>query len=72
MAHEVEERFLKVAPETDFCSLRFVERRYEQIWIRRSIVQPVESQRDTGAMITVVHEGGLGYGATCDLSEAGL
>ncbi len=66
------ERFRRVAPPADFCSLRLVEERSQHIAVRQDIVQPVTSAEDRGAMITVIDRGGLGYAATGDLSQAGL
>jgi len=52
--------------------LRYVDERSESLNVRQDIVQPVETSVDAGAMITVIDGGGLGYGATSDVSEAGL
>jgi predicted Zn-dependent protease len=56
----------------DFWSLRFVEERAEQLWVRKNVPQPLEVSTDAGAMATVYADGGLGYAATSDLSPAGL
>jgi predicted Zn-dependent protease len=40
--------------------------------VQRGIVQPPSTSEDYGAMVTVIHRGGLGYAATSDLSRAGL
>ena len=72
MLEQIEKRFAQVAPPVDFCSLRFVHERSEQISVRQNIVQPVVSQEDAGAMITVCAGKGMGYAATSDLSVAGL
>jgi predicted Zn-dependent protease len=40
--------------------------------VRQGITQPVTYRDDYGAMITVIDHGGLGYGATSDLTTAGL
>lgn len=68
----LQERFQRVAPAADFCSLRLVEERSQHVSVRQSIVQPVTRSEDRGAMITVIDGGGLGYAATGDLSPAGL
>ena len=68
----IQERFQRVAPQADFCSLRLVEERSQHVSVRQNIVQPVTNSEDLGAMITVVDAGGLGYAATSDLSQAGL
>ena len=56
----------------DFWSLRFVEERSEQLWVRKNVPQPLEVTTDAGAMATVYADGGLGYAATSDLSPRGL
>ena len=68
----IQERFQRIAPQADFCSLRLVEERSQHVSVRQNIVQPVTNSEDLGAMITVVDAGGLGYAATSDLSQAGL
>jgi predicted Zn-dependent protease len=72
MRESVLERFRRVAPAVDHCSLRLVHEEHDLLTVRRDVLQPVRHTVDRGAMITVHHGGGLGYGATCDLSEAGL
>lgn len=72
MIDAIERRFRRLVPNVDFCSLRVVDERTEQIEVRQDVLQPVREQVDLGAMVTVLHRGGLGYAATSDLSEAGL
>lgn len=72
MIDDIERRFRRVAPPVPHCTLRFVRERSEQIRVRQDIVQPVSSGEDLGAMITVYDQGGVGYAATCDLTETGL
>lgn len=64
--------FRKLAPAVDFCSLRLVEETSEQLAVRQDVLQPPSTSMDRGAMVTVMHRGGHGYAATCDLSAAGL
>ncbi len=64
--------FLEAAPKNAFSSLRYVKARHEVLSVRQDIVEPMKTSEDVGAMITVVEDGGLGYGATCDLSGHGL
>jgi len=68
----LEERFHRVSPKADFASLRYMDERTEVLHMRQNILQPIHTVRDTGAMITVIDRGGLGYAATSDLSEEGL
>jgi len=72
MIDQLAERFRRVAPKADFCSLRFVRERSEAVSVRQDVVQPAASALDVGAMITVVSGTGLGYAGTSDLSEDGL
>jgi predicted Zn-dependent protease len=65
-------RFRAMAPGVDDWSLRLVDQRAETLSVRRGVVEPVRLGRDAGAMITVVEGRGVGYGATSDLSPAGL
>ena len=70
---DISTRFSEVCPkDVSFCSLRFVEETTEVISVRRGILEPIEKSIDAGAMITVFHQGGLGYAATPDLSKSGL
>jgi predicted Zn-dependent protease len=64
--------FKSLAPAVDFCSLRVVDERSEQLMVRQNILQPLTSKTDCGAMITIMHRGGYGYAATSDLTAAGL
>jgi predicted Zn-dependent protease len=72
MLEQIEKRFKEIAPKVDFFSLRFVQGRSERVWVRQNILQPVASSFDAGVMVTVHHGGGMGYGATSDLTTAGL
>ncbi len=69
---DVEASFREAAPGVEFCSLRVVRTRGQAISVRRDIVSPPRTSEDTGAMLTVVDAGGLGYAATPDLTLAGL
>ncbi len=72
MLEQIEKRFAEVTPKADFCSLRFVHERQEQIEVRQGVLQPVATTDDCGAMVTVIDRGGLGYAATSDLTTGGL
>ena len=52
--------------------LRIVDRRSLGLAVRRGVVQPFRTERDTGAMITAFTAHGIGYAATPDLSADGL
>lgn len=62
----------RVAPQEARWSLRAVHERSEQLTVRQDIAEAPQFGRDTGAMVTVAHGGGVGHAATADLSEAGL
>ena len=72
MFEAVEKIFRDIAPSVDFCSLRLVREQSETLKVRHDVVEPVRQSDDLGAMITVHHGSGLGYGATPDLSKSGL
>src|SRR5919199_3919683 len=72
MLERIEERFRHLAPQGDFCSLRFVCERSETLAVRQNIVQPVETSEDSGVMLTVYAGDGMGYAATSDVSLSGL
>jgi predicted Zn-dependent protease len=72
MPDKLEERFGRIAPDVDFCSLRFVDERHQLLQVRQDVLQPVRNGWDVGAMVTVIDGGGLGYAATPDLTEEGL
>lgn len=72
MFDSIRSQFKRLAPAVDFCSLRLVRERQQQISVRQGVLQPFSTSHDSGAMITVIHRGGYGYAATSDLSDAGL
>lgn len=72
MIEDLEKRFREIAPDVDYCSLRYESETGESVSVRRNVLQPVSDQTDAGAMITVAHGGGLGYAATSDLTTSGL
>lgn len=72
MAHSLQARFREALPAVDFCSLRQVRSRDEHLAVRQNVPEPMSCTDDEGAMVTVVHRGGMGYAATSDLSLGGL
>ena len=40
--------------------------------VRNGVVEPAATSHDEGVMFTVWRNGGIGYGATSDLTDAGL
>jgi predicted Zn-dependent protease len=70
--HSFEELALRCAPAADHWSVRLVSQASEELQVRRDVPQAPQRGRDTGAMVSVIDQGALGYAATSDLSEAGL
>lgn len=60
------------APACDYWSLRLVAEESERLEVRQGVMEPSALGYSLGAMVTVVAAGGVGYGATADLSPAGL
>ena len=69
---QIAERFRRLMPSVEFCSLRIVREQSESLAVRQDVLQPVSNGDDLGVMLTVVHQGGCGYAGTSDLTEAGL
>jgi predicted Zn-dependent protease len=72
MPTSLRQHFLDLLPAVDFCSLRLVTESGESLEVRQNVIEPPRFWHDSGAMITVIHQGGLGYAATPDLSRSGL
>jgi predicted Zn-dependent protease len=72
MIETLEKRFAAAIPAADYGSIRFMRERNERISVRQNVLQPISVNDDAGAMVTVHKNGGIGYAATSDLSDAGL
>ncbi len=72
MQELIKQRFLKIIPKVDFCSLRYIKERSETLTVRQNIIEPSLKSHNVGVMLTVIDKGGLGYAATSDLSMTGL
>ena len=72
MWNGLEERCRELFPKAGYCSFRLVREKKGSLSVRRDVLQPVASSENLGAMVTVVQGGGMGYGATCDLTKKGL
>mgnify|MGYP005728111135 CR=1 FL=1 len=68
----LENNFRKLLPKVDFCSLRIVHNRNENISVNRGILHPPYQNSDSGAMVTILDKGGLGYAATSEITLTGL
>jgi predicted Zn-dependent protease len=70
--HNITETFRRRAPDVERWSLRLVDERRQSLSVRQDVLLPVGERRTTGAMITVIDGGGMGYGASSDLSPRGM
>ncbi len=69
----LERRLLAAMPsDVEFASARHVAERGTHLEVRDGVVQPSMTGHEEGVMFTVWHNGGLGYGATSDISDSGL
>ncbi len=69
----IAQRFRRLAPAgLDHVSLRLVEEHSNMTRVRQDVAEPSDRSIDRGAMVTVIVGNGIGYAATCDLSDAGL
>src|SRR5437667_8404061 len=55
-----------------FWSVRYHEEKRETLAMRQDTLEPPRLSVDRGAMLSAVVDGGYGYCATSDLSQAGL
>jgi predicted Zn-dependent protease len=69
---EIAAGFAAAAPKADYWSLRLVEQTGEGLAVRDDVAEPSSLHLSRGAMVTVSTRAGIGYGATSDLSRAGL
>jgi predicted Zn-dependent protease len=69
---ELSSRFAALRSTAPFWSLRYHEEKRESHAMRQDTLEPPHLSLDRGAMLTAVTEGGFGYCATSDLSQAGL
>ena len=72
MLDRIASLFADIAPAVDYWSVRLVDERAESIEVRDDVVEPPSDERSTGAMVTIVDGGGVGYAATGDLTASGL
>ena len=59
-------------PSVDYCSFRFVNKYTNILSVTRNVLEPIEIIEDEGLMVTVIHDGGFGYGATSNLTREGI
>ncbi len=68
----VGEKFRAIVPHLPYWSLRLVDDCYQELSVRQGVVEPIRNGSNRGGLITVSECGGIGYGATSDLSPSGL
>ncbi len=66
------DRFRALAPACDYWTLRLVAEESEHLEVRQGVAEPSLFDTSLGVMVTLVKGRGIGYGATSDLSTAGL
>ena len=59
-------------PSVDYCSFRFVNKYTNIVSVTRNVLEPIEILEDEGVMVTIIHNGGYGYGASSDLTREGI
>lgn len=70
---ELEARLTAALPtDVDYASVRLWDERAQHVSVRQNQLQPLSTNYDTGIMVSVWHGGGLGYGATSDVSPDGV
>ncbi|MDQ5847991.1 MAG: TldD/PmbA family protein, partial [Pseudomonadota bacterium] len=66
------DRFRALRSAAPFWSLRCHDGAHELLAVRQDTLEPPRMSVDRGAMLTAITQGGYGYCATSDLSQAGL
>src|SRR5437868_14091875 len=72
MPPDISRSFHGLRSSAPFWSLRLHHETREVLAMRQDTLEPPRLSIDRGAMLTAVTEGGYGYCATSDLSQAGL
>ena len=72
MPDPIRKTFESLRSTAPFWSLRVVDEEREVLAVRQDTVEPPRLLSDRGAMLVAITDGGYGYCATGDLSEAGL
>ena len=69
----VADRLAALLPtDLEYATARYHAQRTQSLSVRDGVVQPPHSGYEAGVMITLWHDGGVGYAATSDLSEGGI
>lgn len=61
-----------IAKGAHYWSFFLLEKEEEEVSVRQGVTEPISLDHDKGAMITVVKNGCMAYGATQDLSQNGI
>lgn len=69
---EVIQNFQAIVPDVEFWSLRLIDDQRETLELRAGVMEPPRLALSRGAQFTLAHQGGMAYGATSELSRAGL
>jgi predicted Zn-dependent protease len=65
--------FLKnYGSNADFWSVYVLKEYHEELGFRKSVQEPISTTNDSGALLTVMKNGGIGYASTPNLSEEGI
>ena len=72
MREQVVAYFRKHLHDVEFASLRFVEQQNETLHMRQQVLSPPSVHSTQGVFIAITKQGGTGYAATGDLSDAGI
>mgnify|MGYP002386935057 CR=1 FL=1 len=68
----IADHFRRSARSADYWSLRLAGEETDELAVRQGVTEPSVLGSSLGALLTLVRGGGIGYGATSDLSAAGL
>ena len=72
MEQKLEAWFKNLSQQADHISLRYVKETTESLVIRQGKFESAPIRNDEGIMVTVEHQGGIGYASTSNLSESGV
>ena len=67
-----EDYFKMISKKVGFASLRWTRTESEYLLVRQNKLEPLSLSKDSGYMITVIHDGGVGYSSSADFSEQGI
>ncbi len=72
MHQRIKQDFLDQLPTSDYCSLRLVCLDEERLLVKKGRVENVSTEQNLGLIVTVIKNGGLGYGSTCQIDRQGI